>query len=247
MFYMGANQQDCKVVAEIINKYILENGIKVCYDITCGGANIIAAINAEALYARDVSPTLIGLHQSLQFASAENLAPPLNKENWDKCYSYYKKLLMQKSPRKTVQDYANYLKSLDCPWTLAGIGAIEWYGSFGHGGFSQGVAPTDKRDYYKEARMNHLEQFMNSNFWRVDFNTCDYQNAMIPEGAVIIAHINSSKPYQWSGKFEKFPFYRWTLTKSKTNPIFIIDDHPLIDIKKIKILKSGSLYFLSNI
>lgn len=248
MLYMGSNQEDSKIVADEINKYIVEHDGKdstECFDLTVGGANILDKIECKTLWGYDISPTLIALHQSVVGNYAGKIINEVTKEEWDSCYRDYKILHQQKGPKKTFEDYDDYA----CKHRLTRlyiIGKMEWYGSFGHGGFSQGMAPTGGRNYYAEARQAHLEQYMTTNYPYINFRVGDYANVDVPPRAIIIAHINSPKNYQWCGKFDKFRFYRWALTKSKTNPIFIIDDNPLIDIKLLKILKKGNLYFLCN-
>lgn len=248
MLYMGTNQDDCKVIAEIINVYIKEHDGQdntECFDLTVGGANILDKIECKTLWGYDISPTLIALHQSMM---KQDALPPIafTKELWDSCYNDWKMLRQQASPSRNLESYQEYAKRQGFH-DLSVIGACEWYGSFGHGGFSQGAAPMDKRNYYGEARQAHLEQFMITNYSYINFRVSDFGFVNIPPRAIIIAHINSNKNFQWSGKFDKFRFYRWTLTKSKTNPIFIVDDHPLIDIKELKNLKNGKLYFMGNL
>lgn len=249
MLYMGTNQNDCEIVAKEINNYIKEHDgadNTECYDLTVGGANILDKIECKTLWGYDISPTLIALHLSMGGKNTGMPDPFFTKEMWDVCYKHYKILHQQKGPTRTLEDYIAYAKKNNLH-ELANIGACEWYGSFGHGGFSQGMAPQGLRDYYKEARMAHLEQFMNTNYPYINFRVGDFGFVNVPPRAVIIAHINSNKNFQWSGKFDKFRFYRWVLGKSKTNPIFIVDDYPLIDIKEIKNLKNGKLYFMSNL
>ena len=250
MLYMGTNKQDCEVVAAEINRYIKNNcdpNTTKCFDVTVGGANILDKINCATLWGYDISPTLIALHQSMMNQTV--LPPPaFTKELWDECYKQWKILHQHTGPTLTIEDYSKYAKEQKFH-DLAVIGACEWYGSFGHGGFSQGIAPIDsnKRNYYNEARCNHLEQFMTTNYPYINFRVKDYAFIDIPKDAIIIAHINSNKNFQWSGKFDKFRFYRWALNKSRTNPIFIVDDHPLIDIKELKNLKNGKLYFMGKL
>lgn len=246
MLYMGSNQEDCTKVARIINNYIKYPDETECFDLTVGGANILDKINCRTLWGYDISPTLIALHQSI---SQDNIfVPPVafTKELWDTCYAQWKIIHQQAGPTRTLEDYAAFAKRQGFH-DLSIIGACEWYGSFAHGGFAQGPAPMEKRNYYGEARMSHLEQFMDSNYPYINFRVGDYGFVKVPENAIIIAHINSKKNYQWSGKFDKFRFYRWALSKSKTNPIFIVDDNPLIDIKQIEKLKNGKLYLMGNL
>ena len=246
MLYMGSNQEDCTIVANIINEYIDKKGKNEteCFDLTVGGANILDKIEAKTLWGYDISPTLISLHMSMTNPHSGSLYT-FNKEMWDACYHDYKILHQQKGNTRTLDDY-DYYAARHGLKLLHVIGEVEWYGSFGHGGFSQGMTPIGKRDYYKEARMAHLEQRMTTNYPYINFRLGHYAYVDTPPSSVIIAHICSSKNYQWCGKFEKFPFYKWALAKSKTNPIFIIDDNPLADIKKIETLKNGNLYFLNN-
>lgn len=246
MLYMGSNQEDCKIIAEEINNYITNPDETECFDLTVGGANILDKINCKTLWGYDISPTLISLHQAMQKDS--QMIPSehfFNKELWDECYKHYKLLHQQKGPTRSLEDYNHYIINNNL-YPLHKIGACEWYGSFGHGGFSQGMAPQDKRNYYKEARYNHLEQMLTTNYPYINFRVKDYAFVDTPPQAIIIAHVLSPKNYQWCGKFDKFKFYRWASTKSKTNPIFIIDDNPLIDAKPLKNLKSGKLYFLNH-
>lgn len=249
MLYMGTNQDDCKVVAEVINEYIKKHdGLDntECFDLTVGGANILDKIECKTLWGYDISPTLIALHHSVIGNYAFKDVRELSKERWDECYHDYKILHQQKGPKRTLKDYIDYANknNLIQPYI---IGEMEWYGSFGHGGFSQGIAPLGKRDYYHEARLDHMNQYNTTNYPYINFRVGDYAYVDVPPRAIIIAHINSNKNFQWSGKFDKFRFYRWALTKSKTNPIFIVDDNPLIDIKELKNLKNGKLYFMGKL
>lgn len=244
MLYMGANQKDCQVAAEQINNFAAKNNVKNCYDITCGGANIIDKINCENLFASDISPTLIALHKAVQESVA--LPQKVDKQIWDDCYKYYKMLLKQKSPIKNLKQYEDYLAFIKCPYLLKDIGAIEWYGSFGHGGFAQGMA-AGQRDFYNEALQNHLKQKEETKYQKIQFEVKNYKNVEFEKKSIIIAHINSAKPYQFNGKFNKFEFYKWALTKRNDYYFFIIDDNALIDIPQIEKLKNGKLYFLSKI
>jgi hypothetical protein len=244
---MGSNQEDCKIIAEEINKYITKPNETECFDLTVGGANILDKIECKTLWGYDISPTLIALHQAMQKDPHMIMQKQFfNKETWDECYKHYKLLNKQKGPTRPIEDYAHYVVNHNLH-PLHRIGACEWYGSFGHGGFSQGMAPQGKRNYFEEARNNHLEQLLTTNYPYINFRVKDYAFVNVPPQAIIIAHINSPKNYQWCGKFDKFKFYKWAVMKSKTNPIFIIDDLPLIDIKQLKNLKSGNLYFMGKL
>ena len=46
MLYYGANQNDCKEIADFANQIIKEKNITSCYDLMCGGANIIDKIES---------------------------------------------------------------------------------------------------------------------------------------------------------------------------------------------------------
>lgn len=66
MVYMGSKRKYVKDICPIIQSYIDKNNIDDFYDIFCGEANLIDHIYCKNLYASDLSPSLIALHQQAQ-------------------------------------------------------------------------------------------------------------------------------------------------------------------------------------
>ena len=174
MVYMGSKRKYTKDICPIIQKYINENNIKDFYDVFCGGANLINNIYCENLYASDLSPSLIALHQQAQ-DDFSKIPKDGSREYWDNAYTDWKKL------RDT-----NFKDFSVISMPLYEIGAIEWYASFSNGGFPRGYAKnSDTRNYYQEAYRNHKKQSENENYQKINFNCINYLDIIIPENALI--------------------------------------------------------------
>lgn len=212
MVYMGSKRKYAKDIVPIIQKYIKDNNINSFYDVFCGGANLVDKIICDNLYASDLSPSLIALHQQAQLDF--DLIPVDGcREYWDSAYNNWKKLRDTNFKDNSV---------LDMP--LYQIGAIEWYASFSNGGFPRGYAKNSAtRNYYQEARRNHLAQSKEPNYKNIIFTCSDYRELEIPANALIYCDspYKGTKPYAVNPKFNHEEYYDWLREKSKTNPIFI--------------------------
>lgn len=124
---MGSKRKYAKDIVPIIQKYIDDNNITEFYDVFCGGGNLVDKIKCENLYASDLSPSLIALHQQAQ-EDFSKIPDDGSREYWDNAYSNWKNL------RDTgFKDFS----VLTMP--LYEIGAIEWYASFSNGAFQEGM------------------------------------------------------------------------------------------------------------
>ena len=250
MVYIGSKRKYTKDICPIIQKYVNENNIKDFYDVFCGGANLIDNIYCENLYASDLSPSLIALHQQAQ-NDFSKIPKDGSREYWDNAYANWKKL------RDTnFKDFS----AISMP--LYEIGAIEWYASFSNGGFPSGYAKnSDTRNYYQEAYRSHKKQSENENYQKINFNCINYLDIIIPENALIYCDspYKSTKPYAINPKFNHEEYYNWLREKSKTNPIFISeqvmpDDFKSIWFKEVKrtagkdnnFKACENLYFIDN-
>lgn len=224
MVYMGSKRKYAKDIVPIIQKYIDDNNIKEFYDVFCGGGNLVDKIKCENLYASDLSPSLIALHQQAQ-EDFSKIPDDGSREYWDNAYSNWKNL------RDTgFKDFS----VLTMP--LYEIGAIEWYGSFSRRGFPGGYAKnTDKTNYYKQARKNHKEQSESKNYQKIKFICSDYRTLEIPHNALIYCDSphKDTKAYGISPKFDYEEYYNWLREKSKTNPIFISEQTMPEDFRSI--------------
>ena len=159
MVYMGSKRKYAKDIAPIIQKYIDDNNIKEFYDVFCGGGNLVDKIKCENLYASDLSPSLIALHQQAQ-KDFSKIPEDGSREYWDNAYANWKNL-----KDTDFKDFSVLTMS------LYEIGAIEWYASFSNGGFPRGYAKNSgNRNYYKEAWKNHKKQAEDENYKRINFS-----------------------------------------------------------------------------
>lgn len=207
MKYMGSKSRIAKYIVPILQKTIDENKIDSFYDIFCGGCNIIDKIECENLYAFDKKDTLIALLEQAKNDFSQVRSVPPTKEEWDKAKDYTKKGIKPKD------------------MTLAEIGAIEFFASYGARGFPGGLAKNvPGRDYYKEAYDNLKNQssaFKNINFKCQEYSSLDSNI----KNAVIYCDIPyyGVKTYSYSTepKFNYEKFWEWAREKSMNNFVFI--------------------------
>lgn len=172
MTYMGGKQRLAPNIVPILNNYIKENGIENFYDVMCGGANIISGVECNELYANDLSPTLIALHQAAQ-QDFSLICTDSSREQWDRCYGEYKKL---KS--------ANFKKESSIP--LAEIGAIEWFGGFSGRGFPGGYAVLSQgRNQFEERYNNLKKQSQLPSYSKIHFTCGDYRDLEFKPNSLI--------------------------------------------------------------
>lgn len=216
MVYLGSKRKLQKYLLPIINNYIKENHITDFYDVFCGGCNLIDGIECENLYANDLSPTLIALHQTMQ-SNAKVIPENGSREMWNNCYTEYKRLMKDYEIKKEIWEENSKIP-------LWEIGAIEWYSSYSRGGFPRGyIKPTNGRDYYNEGYRNHFAQSQKENYKKIKFSQGSYTDIDIPENALIYCDspYHNTKEYSISKNFDYNEYYNWLKNKSKTNPIFI--------------------------
>ena len=224
MIYMGSKRQYCKYIVPIIQKYIDENTIDMFIDCFVGGGNLVDKINCKNVYANDLSPTLIALHQLAQ-KDFSAIPQEGNREYWDKAYAEWKKMKQQMDNKEEI--------NVNMP--LAEIGAIEWYASYSRGGFHKGYVKEhiDKstgrlRNPYKEAYSNHFKQANTENYKKIHFIQGDYRdifNKIDIEGYNILLYCDSpyasTTPYAISKNWNSNEYYTWLKETKEKYPIFV--------------------------
>lgn len=210
MTYMGGKQQLVRYIAPILNKYIQENNIENFYDVFCGGCNIVSNIECENLYANDLSPTLIALHEMAQ-KDYNLINTNSSREQWDRCYSEYK--ILKKS---------NFKKEPSIP--LAEIGAIEWFGGFSGKGFVGGYGVSSKgRNQFIERYNNLKKQSETLTYKKINFSCGDYRDLEFKPNSLIYcdAPYKDSESFGINSKFNFAEYYKWLTKIAESYPIFI--------------------------
>lgn len=243
MNYINSYSQYKKDIVPILNDFVKYQSNGTFYDVFCGGANICDGIVADKIYASDISPTLIGLHKQAQ-KDFTLIPTSINKEMWDEAYERYKVLLRRRSLRNDFGIYQSYAEM-----PLATIGAIEWYGSFAHGGFWKGYnAPRQDRDYYKESYDAHKKQASSDIYKSIEFYIRDFQNVYPEQDAVIYCDPpRRNGLYQFAPKFNKAQLISWAVVTSAHNPVLISEEdikHPMF--VPIWIKGDKKLYYIDN-
>lgn len=209
MTYMGGKQRLAKSIVPYINSYIKEHNIENFYDLMCGGFNIGVNVECENIYANDLSPTLIALHQTAQ-KDYSMICTDSSREQWDRCYSEYKR----------IKD--NNFENPQIP--LAEIGAIEWFASYNGRGFpgGYGVKCTD-RDLFQERYNNLKRQSLTPTYQKTHFTSGKYNEVEILPNSLIYcdAPYYGTKMYGVNKNFSFDEYYEWLVKTAKTTPIFI--------------------------
>lgn len=209
MVYMGGKQKLAKYIVPILNIYIKENKITNFYDIMCGGFNIGSQIQCENIYANDLSPTLIALHQLAQ-KNSEKICQISAREQWDRCYSEYKRIK------------AKNFKDSQIP--LSEIGAIEWLASFCGRGFPGGYGvKSEGRNLFNERLKNLVEQSKLPAYQKAIFTQKDYREIQIAPNSLIYcdAPYRDTKTYGINKGFDYDAYYNWLLDVAQCCPVFV--------------------------
>lgn len=242
MTFMCGKSKYKKDIPPIINKYILDNDIEAFIDCTCGGANLTDKIICENIYAVDLSPSLIALHEQAQ-KDFSKIPLDGNREMWDNSYAAWKRM-KQILDIKPFIDFTNEdFDKIVMP--LYEIGCMEWYASFSNGGFPRGYAKNSAtRNYYQEAWRNHKKQSENDIYKKINFFCDDYQHFMINyinevQNVKTLLYIDppykDTKPYAISKNFDYMGFYNWLKKISKIYPIFVSEQYLPKEFDKYKI------------
>lgn len=242
MLYAGSSHILNAQIIPILNNFIEKEKITTFYDLFCGGANIADSINCENIIAVDISPTLIALHKTAQ-TDFNKIPSSINRDLWAAARADYKQILQHFSYIRQ-NDYSKFTKM-----PLYEIGAYEWYGSFAHAGFYKGYANTTQRDCFSEARESHKIQASAATYKKIKFECNNYLFVKILPNSLVFCDIpqQDSLKYQINPHFDYTPFYKWALTQSKSNPIFIIEKSLPYSAKSILTLSpTKTLYLLDN-
>lgn len=242
MTFMGSKTKYKNDIPPIINKYIKDNNVETFIDCSCGGANLTDKIMCDNIYAIDLSPSLIRLHQQAQ-NDFSKIPVDGNREMWDNSYTAWRKM-KKILDTKSFSDFTNNdFNIIGMP--LYEIGCMEWYASFSNGGFPRGYAKnSETRNYYQEAWRNHKKQTENDIYRKIKFCCGDYQeivNKYIKntKNTNTLLYIDppykNTKSYAISKNFDYNRFYNWLKEISKIYPIFVSEQFLPEDFDKFKI------------
>lgn len=221
------------------HRFILDGGI-VTHN--CGGANLTDKIICENVYAIDLSPSLISLHEQAQ-RNFSKIPIDGNREMWDNSYSAWKRM-------KKILDIKSFVDFTDEDFNEIGmplyeIGCMEWYASFSCGGFPRGYAKnTAEKNFYQQTRRNHKKQSETENYQKIQFYCGDYQE-IVTEYINNVQNVNTvlyidppykdTKPYAISKNFDYMRLYKWLNEISKIYPIFVSEQFLPKEFDKYKI------------
>lgn len=205
MVYMGSKSKYAQYIVPILQKNIDEHNIKTYIEPFVGGANIIDKIRCEKRIGYDRSDTLIALLCQARDDFSKVLVND-SEELWNKGKGYVK----------------NGVKPDDM--TLADIGAMEFFASFGNRGFPGGYAQnTNGRNYFQERRRNLEAQA--PNLTGIDFLQSNYYDISKPSNAVIYCDppYANTKQYGYASqeKMDYARFWNWIRELSKDNCVFV--------------------------
>lgn len=236
MVYMGSKTKYCKYIVPIINKYIKQNNIKYFIDVFCGGANLADKIECQRVICNDLSSTLIALHQQAQ-KDFSKIPTEGNKEYWDVAKNEWQKIIKDESYKSPLPLYI--------------IGAIEWYGSYGGGGFPKSYAnPVNGRNYYQERYRNHFKQSQTQNYKKICFTNDDYINLDMTDWNNTILYCDApyknTQSYGISKNFNFEEYYEWIRIQSQKCPIFISEQELPDDLNKNILWQDEAIRTLSK-
>ena len=205
MVYMGSKEKLAKYIVPILQKTIDENNCDTYIECFVGGANIINKIKCKNRFGYDRSDTLIALLKQAQ-DDFSKIKEDGNLEDWNKGKNYVKNGIMPND------------------MTLADIGAIEFFRSYGAGGFPRGfVKDYQNRNPYKERRANLEKQ--SKSLKDIKFNCQNYWELKPCSNAVIYLDppYQGTKIYGYASqeKIDYDFFWNWVRKISKNNYVFI--------------------------
>lgn len=216
MVYMGSKNKYRKDIVPILQKCIDDNNVGIYIEPFCGSCSIIKHIHCHLKIAMDVNPWLIALLREARY-NFDKIPNKITKKMWDEAYDYAK----NGTPLKTL--------------TLADVGAIAYFASFGAGGFHKsfikgnGYPSNPKRDIIQE-RYENLKRdvpylkditFLNLNYEDLPKS---FQNAVIycdpPYSNTVGYEFNA-----FNANFNHKRFWDWVRQKSETNYVFVSEQN----------------------
>jgi len=215
---MGSKRRIAKELSEIINKLILDNGIKTYIEPFVGGANVIEFIKSDFKIGGDNNEYLIVLWKSLQKGYK-----PIEFISRDDFYEI--KYNKEEFPKEVVA-LCGILASYNGNWFRA------------YGGYSKTKTGKD-RNFYDEGLRGLMKQV--PFILDIEFRLCDYKEFTKSRNSLIYC----DKPYDETDKtykdkkFNHEEFWEWVRVMSRNNIVLVSEFDAPKDFKCIFEKKLG--------
>ena len=206
MVYQGSKSKYKKYIVPILQETIDKHNVDTYIECFVGGANIIDSIKCRNRFGYDINERLIALLCSARDDFSQILTEG-SREMWDIGKKYLKTGILPENV------------------TLAQIGAIEFFSSYGAKGFPGGyVGIVSGRNFFKERRANLEKQA--PSLKGITFKCQNYLDLDDVKNAVIYL----DPPYKGTTgynkkEFDHEKFWEWVRKISKDNFVFISEEN----------------------
>lgn len=218
MKYMGSKNKIAKYIVPIIERYIVDNGVKNYVEPFVGGANVIDKVRCENKIGADANEYLIALYQ--------------NKEKVLKMPYVTKELYTDVKLAYKNKDYSVYDK-----WFIGAVGFFASYnGKFFEGGYSgkRTIKNGATRDYYDEALRNFIAQI--PNLENIKFLSGEYDRVCsVIHNSLIYCDppYKDTTQYGTSANFDSEKFWDWCREMAEDNIVLVSEQTAPSDIRCI--------------
>ena len=209
MVYMGSKSKYAQYIVPILQSTIDTNELTLYIEPFVGGANIIDKIRCKERLGYDRNESLIALLTQARDDFSMVLKED-SQELWDEGKEYVK----NKKPLTTM--------------TLADVGAMEFFASFGNRGYPGGYAKnTNGRNYFQESRRNLEAQA--PSLKGIEFIQSNYYDLPPVKNALIYCDppYANTKQYGYASqeKMDYVRFWNWVRELSKENYVFVSEQN----------------------
>lgn len=236
MLYLGSKKKVLPFLLPAINKVIRAFEIDTYIEPFCGGANVIERVQCKNKYAYDKSKSLIELIK-MGLHSPQLIPESITKKDWECAKKTYREL----GTNKISED------DFIIQWWH--LGAVQYFGSFGNGGFSNGYAdPANGRDHYKESYKNFMKQIR---FLRnIHFEVSPYSELEIPPASMLYCDPPNKRDrpigYTFENQFNHTHFWDWVRENSLNSYILVTEKDVPNDFEVIWEKRQEKLAYYKN-